>query len=140
MASEASLRFELLREIFDLSRKQRDSLEIDDIESVIALMDEREHLVAQLMELATERAEELPPNVVRLPTSEDHARQDEIAIDTVLRGILEHDRRNEEILLEKMQAIREELPRIRRGRQAGAGYRNAGSEPGAVGGYADRVS
>lgn len=138
MASLAAAQFQLLREIFDLARRQRVSLERDEIEEVVALMAEREAVLEQLQQLAEEAADP-PSNVVALPGAEDHARQDAIALDTVIRGILEHDRGNEALLLEKMQAIREELPRIRQGRRASAGYRSAPAWE-QTGGYADRVS
>jgi tRNA/tmRNA/rRNA uracil-C5-methylase (TrmA/RlmC/RlmD family) len=138
VASLAAAQFHLLREIFDLARRQRASLEQDSIEEVVALMEEREAILDQLQQLAEEAAEP-PSNVVPLPGAEDYARQDAIALDTVIRGILEHDRGNEELLVEKMQAIRDELPRLRRGRQASAGYRGSPAWE-QTGGYADRVS
>ena len=48
----AALQFELLREIFDLARAQRASLELDDIDRVVDLMAEREVLLTRLTKLA----------------------------------------------------------------------------------------
>lgn len=138
MANLAAAQFHLLREIFDLARRQRHSLEQDDIDAVLELMEEREAILAKLQEMADEAAAP-PSNVVALPGAEEHARQDQIALDTVIRGILEHDRRNEELLLEKMAAIRQEMPRLRQGRRAAAGYRESPIWE-QTGGYADRAS
>jgi len=124
--SLAVQQFELLREVFDLARAQRASLERDDIDQVIALMGEREAIIERLAQLA-EAAAEMPGNVVTFPGSEDYVRQDAIALDTVIRGILEHDRENEAMLFEKVQQIREELPRLKRGRRAASAYRPATS-------------
>ena len=93
--SLAASQFELLREVFDLARAQRASLERDDIDSVLELMGEREAIIERLARLAEEAAE-TPDNVVTFPGAEDHARQDALALDTVIRGILEHDRQNED--------------------------------------------
>jgi len=125
------MQFELLREIFDLARAQRASLERDDIDQVLGLMGERESIIERLARLAEDLAE-TPENVVSFPGSEDYARQDAIALDTVIRGILEHDRQNEQMLFEKMNALREELPRIQLGRRMASAYRPSSSEPGAM--------
>ncbi|MCA9855985.1 MAG: hypothetical protein KC458_01770, partial [Dehalococcoidia bacterium] len=107
--SLASMQFELLREVFDLARAQRASLERDDLDEVLSLMGEREVIIERLARLAEEAAE-TPENVLSFPGSEEHARQDQLALDTVIRGILEHDRQNEAMLFDKIQQIREELP------------------------------
>lgn len=138
MANLAAAQFHLLREMFDLARRQRLSLEHDDIDEVVDLMEEREGILHRLQELVT-GADAPPRNLVPLPSAEEHARQDQIALDTVIRGILEHDRRNEELLLEKMAAIRQEMPRLRQGRRAAAGYREVPAWE-QTGGYADRAS
>lgn len=127
--SLAALQFELLREIFDLARAQRGSIERDDIEEVLALMGEREAIIERLARLAEESAE-MPDNVVSFPGSEDHERQDALALDTVIRGILEHDRQNEAMLFERMEELREELPRLQHGRRAANAYRPSTSQPG----------
>lgn len=128
--SLASMQFELLREVFDLARAQRASLERDDLDEVLTLMGEREAIIERLARLA-EAAAETPENVVTFPGSEDHARQDQLALDTVIRGILEHDRQNEAMLFDKIQQIRDELPRIARGKRVASAYR-APSEPGSL--------
>lgn len=124
----AALQFELLREIFDLARAQRASLESDDIDRVVDLMAEREVLLNRLTRLAEEHAE-FPENVVAFPRVVDSTQQDAMALDTVIRGILEHDRQNEALLQEKMAQVREELPRIRRAFRAATAYRPADVAP-----------
>ena len=120
--SVASMQFELLREVFDLARAQRASLERDDLDAVLDLMGEREAIIERLARLA-ETAAETPENVVAFPGAVDHAQQDALALDTVIRGILEHDRQNEVMLFDKIQQIREELPRLARGRRVASAYR-----------------
>ena len=121
MAS-AALQFEILREIFDLARAQRASLESDDIERVLDLMAEREVLLSRLTRMAEEHAE-VPENVVMFPRVVDSMQRDAIALDTVIRGILEHDRQNEALLHEKVAQVRDELPRVRQAFRAAIAYR-----------------
>lgn len=132
----AAQQFDLLREIFDLARAQRGCIERDELDRLASLMDERAVLIERLQRLAAEEAA-LPENVVAFRTSPDHVEQDALALDTVIRGILQHDRENEALLAEKMQAIREELPQLMRGQRAQAGYRTA---QGASGSFMNRVS
>jgi hypothetical protein len=124
------MQFELLREVFDLARAQRASLERDDLDAVLELMGEREAIIERLARLA-EAAAETPENVVTFPGAVDHAQQDALALDTVIRGILEHDRQNEAMLFEKIEQIREELPRLARGRRVASAYRST-SESGSL--------
>ncbi len=132
----AAQQFDLLREIFDLARAQRGCIARDELDRLAALMDERDVLIARLQRLAAEEAA-LPENVVAFRASPDHAEQDALALDTVIRGILEHDRENEALLAEKMQAIREELPQLLRGQRAQSGYRSPEGRPGS---FMNRVS
>ena len=124
----AAQQFDVLREIFDLARAQRASLESDDIDRVLDLMAERETLLGRLTRLAEEHAE-VPENVVAFPRTVDFMQQDAIALDTVIRGILEHDRQNEAMLQEKMAQVREELPRVRQAFRAATAYRPADDTP-----------
>lgn len=125
----AALQFELLREIFDLARAQRASLESDDIDRVMDLMSERETILERLTRLAEAHAE-VPDNVVVFPRAVDSMQQDAIALDTVIRGILEHDRLNEALLQEKMAQVRDELPRVRQAFRAANAYRPADDSAG----------
>lgn len=129
--SFAAVQFELLREVFDLARAQRASLERDDIEAVLDLMTEREAIIERLAQVMEEAAE-TPDNLLTFPGAEDHARQDALALDTVIRGILEHDRQNEAMLFDKMEQLREELPRLQQGRRMASAYRPSGAQTGSL--------
>ncbi len=133
----AAAKFALLRELFDLSREQRAQLEDDRIDLVLALMEERERLVHQLEDLFVESGN-VPENVIAFPTPTTHdwSQQDELALDTLIRGILEYDQQNEAMLAERLDALRDELPRLDRGRRATNGYRVTQYGPS----YIDRVS
>ena len=119
--------FDVLRQIFDLSRAQRGCIERDELDRLAELMDERDMLLTDLQRLAEEEAS-IPVNVVAFPTAEGVGRQDSLALDTVIKGILEHDRDNELMLAEKMRLIIQELPTFRQGQRAAAGYRSANPE------------
>ncbi|MFA7249294.1 MAG: hypothetical protein WC273_06620 [Dehalococcoidia bacterium] len=123
----AAQQFDVLRQIFDLSRAQRSCIEREEFDRLAAMMQERDMLLAELQRLADEEAA-MPMNVVTFPTAEDRAQQDSLALDTVIKGILEHDRTNESMLAEKMRLIIEELPTFRQGQRAIAGYRSANPE------------
>ncbi len=123
----AAQQFDVLRQIFDLSRAQRGCIERDEYDRLAELMDERDLLVAELQQLAEEEAA-LPGNVVAFPTIQEHAQQDSLALDTVIKGIIEHDRSNETLLAERMQVILDEMPAFRQGQRAVAGYRAANPE------------
>ena len=120
--SSVSLQFELLREMFDLARAQRAGLESDDLDRVMDLMSEREVLLDRLTMLADERTS-VPENVVAFPRVTGSMQQDALALDTLIRGIIEHDHENEALLQEKLAQVREELPRIRRAFRAATAYR-----------------
>ena len=123
----APQQFDVLRRIFDLSRAQRGCIERDEFDRLADLMDERDVLVADLQALAEEEAA-IPPNVLTFPTAEEHAQEDSLALDTVIKGILEHDRANEALLGEKMKLILDEMPAFQQGQRAIAGYRSANPE------------
>jgi len=123
----ATQQFDVLRQIFDLSRAQRGCIERDEFDRLAALMDERDLLVAELQQLAEDEAA-LPGNVLAFPSVEEHAQQDSLALDTVIKGILEHDQANEMMLAAKMQIILDEMPAFRQGQRAVAGYRAANPE------------
>lgn len=133
----AAARSQILREIFDIARAQREHLEGDRLDLVLELMDERDQLMVQLERLLAEGID-MPSNVIafRSPATSEWVEQDELALDTLIRGILEHDQQNEQMLAEKMDVIRRDLPRLQRGHRAHAGYR--GQVDG--GHYIDRVS
>ncbi len=119
----ATQQFDVLIEIFDISRAQRRCIEREDLEQLAALMEQRDELLEELRRLVIEEAS-LPENVVGFRAPHEAA-QDALALDTVICGILDHDRKNEELLTEKMDAIRAELPKLRQGMRANAGYQLA---------------
>jgi hypothetical protein len=133
----ATEKFQILREIFDLARAQRAYLEEDRLDLVLMLMDQRDALMVRLERVITELSE-VPDNVIAFPSpaSGDWSHQDQLALDTLIRGIMEHDEQNEQMLAEKMDAVRAELPRLQHGRRAHSGYRS----PDVGGHYVDRVS
>ncbi|HEY8491233.1 MAG TPA: flagellar protein FliT [Dehalococcoidia bacterium] len=131
MSSPTTLqKFELLRRIFRLSQEQNRALEADLLERFAELMAEREQLIGEL--LAMEPApEDLPENVIPFPgraaasarPSGRTVSDDEVALASVIRGILYLDERNESLLREKMGQVREALGEISRGRAAAQSYR-----------------
>ncbi len=123
----AAQQFDMLRQIFDLSRVQRGCIERDEFDRLAGLMDERAELIAELQRLVDEESS-MPDNVVAFPSTGEPAAQDSLALDTVIKGILEHDRGNESMLAEKMRLILDELPAMRNGQRAMAGYRAANAE------------
>ncbi len=118
----AAAKFEILRQLLHLARQQREALEQDAFDRFQRLLDEREELISRLQTIAADPAQ-LPDNVVAFPGSADAAGEDDLALDTVIRGIIEHDRRNEVLLAGKMEEIRQQWPALNRGQQAVAGYR-----------------
>lgn len=127
----AAAKFEILRQIHELARTQRKALEHDNLDRFQHILDEREELIARLrlLNATLDEAEaagvlpEMPENVIAFPRASDASAEDGLAIDTVIRGILEHDRYNEAVLAEKMEEIRQALPALTEGHRATAGYR-----------------
>lgn len=134
----AATRFSLLRALFDLAREQRRALEVEALERFEAMLDEREALIAQLQALTpdAEAGGALPANVIPFPGAIGAQVEDALALDTLIRGILEHDRHNERLLASLLEQVRAELPALEDGRHGAARY---GLElPGAR--FIDRVS
>jgi hypothetical protein len=132
MSSPTTLqKFELLRRIFRLSQEQNRALEADLLEHFAELMTERERLIGELLAIAP-ADEDLPDNVIPFPGMERAelsqpggrtVSDDEVALASVIRGILYLDERNEALLREKMGQVREALSEITRGRAAAQVYR-----------------
>ncbi len=118
----AAAKFDTLRQLFDLARAQRTALEQDRIERFAELLDERETLLRHLGALV-EDAAAMPANVIAFPGTPAAAEEDAMALETVLKGIVELDRNNETLLQEKMTDIQRALPAITQGQRAAAGYR-----------------
>ncbi len=111
-----------LRQVFALAREQREALEQEHLGRFMEILDLRDDLIGQLQRLV-EDAAEVPENVIAFPTALDQSGEDALALDTVIRGILDHDRENEALLREKMFTIKRELPELRANRAANAAYR-----------------
>ena len=133
----AAEKFEILCSIFERARAQRTALERDDMDTFMGILDERDDLIAQLQHLV-EASAEVPDNVVPFPTELNSRNQqdDTLALDTVIRGIVEHDEQNEQLLSTKLDELAAELPTLRHGRRAVQAYRIPREQQG----YVDRVS
>lgn len=123
----AAAKFVILRQIYDLARQQREALEHDQLDTFQRILDERDDLIARLnvLQNGDEDAVELPPNVVAFPGSSGAEAEDVMALDAVIRGIIDCDRENETRLAEKMAEIREALPELANAHRAAAAYRIA---------------
>ncbi len=130
-------KFELLTAVYERAKAQRVALDSDDLATFLALLDERDELLSQLQRLADELPE-LPDNVVALPNEFSTAtrRDDELALDTLIRGIVQQDEDNEAVLSARLEQLAGEVPALRPARTATAAYR-VQTEPQ---GYVDRVS
>ena len=112
----AAAKFELLRGIYDLARFD-------------ALLDEREVLLGRLGRLAAD-ATELPPNVVPFPRADSHGVDDDaLALDTVIQGILDYDRHNEQLLFAQRAELLESFPQLQAARRGARGYRPPAPPP-----------
>ncbi len=133
----AAEKFEILCSVFERARAQRAALERDDMDTFMRILDERDELIAQLQQLV-EATAVVPENVVMFPTELNaHNQQDDsLALDTVIRGIVEHDDQNERFLSEKLAELAAELPTLRHGTRAIQAYRTPREQQG----YIDRVS
>lgn len=133
----AAEKFEILCSIFERARAQRSALERDDLDTFMQILDERDDLIARLQRLV-EASAEVPDNVVPFPTELNSRNQqdDTLALDTAIRGIVEHDEQNEQLLSTKLEELAAEFPTLRRGRQAVQAYRIPREQQG----YVDRVS
>lgn len=133
----AAEKFEILCSVFERARAQRAALERDDMDTFMQILDERDDLIAQLQQLV-EATAEVPENVVMFPTelNERNQQDDSLALDTVIRGIVEHDEQNEQFLSEKLAELAAELPTLRHGTRAIQAYRTPREQQG----YIDRVS
>ncbi len=102
-------KFELLRRLLELSRAGHEVLEQDSLTHFREILDERDQLIAKLEALVGTEADAddgPPPNVVAFPGAVTDSEEDAIALDAVLRGILDQDRANEELLHARMEALR----------------------------------
>lgn len=119
MKSPVNARFNLLKQLFRLAQQQRTALQADQIQRFEALLDRRQGVIDALAEPPPDQ---VPANVIPFPGTAP-TEEDRMAIDTLLRGILEMDQENEVLLREKMAELGTSLRRIQRGHQAAAGYK-----------------
>ena len=102
------------------------ALEQDSLAHFQGMLDERDQLIAELEALVDAEAasgDGPPANVVAFPGAVTGSEEDVIALDVVLRGVLDRDRANEELLRTRMDELKQELPALAQGRRALAGYR-----------------
>ena len=131
----AAAKFELLRGVYELARAQREALERDDLARFDSLLDERQVLIERLGRLAADPGE-LPPNVIPFPRTDTHAVEDDsLALDTVIQGILDHDRHNERLLLVRRGELLDGFPGLQAARRGARAYRTATSSR-----FVDRAS
>lgn len=122
MTDLATLRqHQLLTQLLSLARAQGVALVEDRLDDFLALMDERERVVHDLIEL-----EQSPPpaNVLPFPTlaptlGDPDARA---AMRGLIRSILGQDDANERTLRAQMEGLHAELAQLNRGAVAGRGY------------------
>ena len=121
----AAAKFAILGQIYELAREQREALGNDHLERFQELLDERDVLIARLTALQNGEDDggELPQNIVAFPGASDAVVEDEMALDTVIRGIMSCDSENEATLSEKMAEIREALPGLAVASRAAERYR-----------------
>lgn len=133
----AAEKFEILCAVFERARAQSAALEANDVDAFLAILDERDALLSQLKHLV-DSMPELPENVVAFPNewNERTRHDDALALDTVIRGIVEHDEHNEALLSAQLEQLAGELPALRHGRGAAEAYR----VPSQQRGYVDRLS
>lgn len=133
----AAEKFEILCAVFERARAQRAALEADDLDAFLEILDERDQLLSELQRLV-DAMPELPENVVAFPNElTDRTRHDDtLALDTVIRGIVEHDAFNETLLNGQRDRLAGEVPALRHGRGAAAAYRIPSEQRG----YVDRMS
>lgn len=119
----AAAKFEVLRSIYELARNQREALDRDDLARFDKLLEEREALIRRLGRLAADPAE-LPPNVIPFPRADAGAIEDDaLALDTVIQGILDHDRHNEQALAVRRSKLLESFPDLQAARRSARAYR-----------------
>ena len=119
----AAAKFELLREIYDMACAQREALERDDLARFDTLLDERQVLIERLGRLSAVPVE-LPPNVIPFPRADANAVEDDaLALETVIQGILDNDRHNEQQLLARRSELLEGFPSLQAARRSARAYR-----------------
>lgn len=113
-------RHTLLMRLLCLAREQGAALQDDAFDRFVALMPEREAIIADLTAAAPPVA---PANVVPLRQGVDE--DTELAIEALVASVLRQDEENEAVLREQLDAVREALSGISRWYAAAQGYTTA---------------
>ena len=121
-----------LSRLLALARGQARALADDRIDQFLAIMEEREEVIAELVEI-----ERTPPPVNVLPFPTISAKADDPDVQDAMRGlirsILEQDDANEQTLREQMSDLQKTIVRLSHGQAAGRGYAAAAGMGRAVG-------
>jgi hypothetical protein len=129
--SMTEMRFTLLRQLFDMAVEQRRALDEDDFASFQSVLEARGALIARLEALAADGPSAvLPGNVIPFPRAASQAEDldDRLAIDTLIRGVLEHDQHNESVLEERLLAVQGEIRSMESGQRAVSRYGSAAED------------
>lgn len=119
---------QVLSRLLSLSRDQYRALQDEDLETFLALMEEREQVMAGLLALEASPA---PANILPFPTITPVGVDDDVqaAMAGLIRSILRQDDDNETLLRVQMDAVQSEIMQLNRGAAAGRGYAAATSGP-----------
>jgi hypothetical protein len=119
---------QVLSRLLNLSRDQYRALEDEDLDTFLALMDEREQVMSGLLALEASPA---PTNILPFPTITSVGVDDDVqaAMAGLIRSILRQDDDNEALLRLQMDAVQTEITKLNRGAVAGRGYAAALSGP-----------
>jgi hypothetical protein len=112
---------QVLSRLLSLSRDQYRALEDEDLDTFLALMDQREQVMSGLLALEASPA---PKNILPFPTITSVGMDDDVqaAMAGLIRSILRQDDDNEVLLRAQMDAVQSELTQLNRGAAAGRGY------------------
>ena len=108
-AHEIAHRFEVLRSLFEVSQQQRQALQEEQVDQFLALLEEREALIA---ECSTFEALETPDNVIPFPgtsmagTQDAQSSDDAIALESLYAAIQHIDAENEHTLQLGLEDLR----------------------------------
>ncbi len=120
-------RFELLRTLLRLSQEQQDALAQNRLDQFVALLDEREALIGEFAMVDAGQPE--PNNVIPFPGTvgpkgkADARSDDSLALESLLRAVIDTDAENERALREGLADLREAIGQIGRARVTARGYR-----------------
>lgn len=112
----ADERFAILKQLFELAQRQKTALDNEDVEQFMALLHQREPLLAAL---AGHEEDERPSNVVSINRasrqSEEASADTETAIGILLRAVIDQDAENELLLRARLGEVQDAITRVSRG-------------------------